>query len=119
MNLHDKLVNTPEWTANLGIAYRQDIGSAGRMMYRVDYSFKSGMAKDTINTPLLMQKSVSLWNPTLTWQPANANWEIAAGVSNATDQRYLVTGNANAAIGLTTGTYSRPREYFVTLRFRS
>ena len=119
LNLHDKLVNTPEWTANLGIAYRQDIGSAGRMMYRVDYTFKSGMAKDTINTPLLMQKSVSLWNPTLTWQPANANWEIAAGVTNATDQRYLVTGNANAAIGLTTGTYSRPREYFVTLRFRS
>lgn len=119
LNLKDKLVNTPDWTANLGIAYRQEIGSAGWLKYRVDYSFKSGMAKDTINTPMLMQKSVSLWNPTVTWQPANANWEIAAGVSNATDQRYLVTGNANAAIGLTAGTYSRPREYFVTLRFRS
>ena len=118
LNLKDKLVNTPDWTANLGVSYRQDIAAAGTLMYRVDYSFKSGMAKDTINTPLLMQKSVSLWNPTLTWQPANADWEIAAGVTNATDQRYIVTGNANAAIGLTTATYSRPREYFVTLRFR-
>jgi iron complex outermembrane receptor protein len=40
------------------------------------------------------------------------------GVENLTDKRYLVTGNNNPSVGVISGTYSTPREWYFTVRFR-
>ena len=89
------------------------------MLFRsADYVYKSRQAKDATNTPALIQSGYGVVNLSAEYSPADSNWQILTGVRNATDKRYLVTGLTNASIGNTTGTYSRPREWFLTLRVR-
>lgn len=44
--------------------------------------------------------------------------EFKLGVLNLTDERYIVTGTQVDAVGATTVTYSRPREYYATVSIK-
>lgn len=116
--LGNRFVNTPDWTANIGAAYDVHLGRHGDSTLRVDYSYKSTQAKNAENTPALIQEGYGLLNLSAEYNPSDSNWQILTGVRNATDKRFLVTGLTNSSIGNTTGTYSRPREWFLTLRVR-
>ncbi|WP_165772295.1 TonB-dependent receptor [Niveispirillum lacus] len=118
ISLDDKFVNTPDWTFNVGGAYEVGLGDAGTGTLRADYVYKSAQAKDAINSPALIQSGYGVVNMAAEYRPADSNWQILTGVRNATDKRFLVTGLTNSSIGNTTGTYSRPREWFLTLRVR-
>ena len=47
---------------------------------------------------------------------AEGKYEFIVGGTNLSDERYLVTGSINDTAGEHVGTYSRPREWYATVR---
>jgi len=118
MNLHDMLINLPRWTASLGGTYTVPMPSGRDGGVHFDYSFKDRMARDSLNTPELMAGSFGIINTSAFYGADSGNWQFVLGVANLTDKRYLVTGNNNPSVGVISGTYSAPREWYFTVRFR-
>lgn len=114
----DAFVNTPKWSAF--IAADVDLFKAldGTFTAHADYSYKSRIARDAVNTPALIADPQNIVGASLRWARADDLLEVKAGVMNLTDERYIVTGTQVDAIGATTVTWSRPREYYLTLSLK-
>lgn len=116
LDINDKFVNTPEWSAHLGFDWTFPLGAGDESSIRIDYSFKDDIANDTTNNPLFIQDSVSLWNASATYR-TDQNWEVALTGRNLSDQRYIVTVFENPGIGFSNASYSRPREWALAFRY--
>ena len=55
-------------------------------------------------------------NASITYAAPEDRWQFVLGVTNLTDERYLVTGQNQPAVQAIYGTYSRPREWFATVK---
>jgi iron complex outermembrane receptor protein len=77
------------------------------------------MVNDSLNTENLKRPSVENLNAAIRYLSPTGQFELVVGGTNLTDERYLVTGSINEAAGEHVGTYSRPREYYATLRYRT
>jgi iron complex outermembrane receptor protein len=74
------------------------------------------MYNDAPNTPLLHRPSVDNLNAAIHYFSPEQRYQVSLGGTNLTDERYIVVGSVNGAEGETVGTYSRPREWYLTLR---
>lgn len=113
----EAFVNTPEWTLQAGTAYKIETG-AGTFTPRIDWNYASKVYNDEANTELLAADGRSIFNGSLTWAENSGRFEVQAGVSNIFDKRYIQSGYTNA-LAIYSATYSRPREWFLTLRYRN
>jgi iron complex outermembrane receptor protein len=113
------LVNTPELSTALGIAYTFDIGQWGTLTPRVDWSYRDEEFNDAVNTPQLKQDSYHLVNAALIFQSADEHWEAILGGRNLTDEEYLITGNSafQTAASYVEQVYGRPREWWLSLKY--
>ena len=110
----------PEWQTHLGIAYTAHAGSL-EIKPRVDASFQPTTFFDATNTAEIAQlDDVLTVNASVVVSKGDESpWSLTLGVNNATDEEYPIAGNSS----LTTGSgyaeiaYSRPREWFATLKF--
>ena len=75
------------------------------------------MRNDTEGTFLLMRPVTDIVNASLTYNSPGKNWNVTVGGTNLTNDRYLVTGQAQIAGGEIYGTYSRPAEWYVRVGF--
>lgn len=115
----DMFVNTPKWTISGSAQYRVDLASAGSLTARGDVSYKSRMAKDSVNTPELVQPAYATVDARITYETADETTELALFLTNLTNKKYLLGGTAvTESFGFVTGTYSRPREWGVSLTRR-
>lgn len=115
----NKFGNVPAWTATAGISSELLRLGEGQVSTRVDWSYRSAHFKDAVNTPEIRQPAYSLFNASLSYQSDDKGWGLTAGVTNLFDKDYLVSGyNDLATIGVITGTYARPREWFVKASVR-
>lgn len=110
----DRLPKTPEWKFNVGPRYEMPV-RVGAVIFNADYTYTSALFNDTENTPELKRDAVNMVNASVMYQAPEERWYASAGVVNALNDRYLVTGAANLASGQIYGTYNRPIEWFVTL----
>jgi iron complex outermembrane receptor protein len=117
VDLDDDFVNTPEWSTNLNVDYAMRF-NVGNLMLHGDWSRKSKIANDAVNNPLFIQSAVSLYNASLGFVPNGGNWEILVGGRNLTDERYIVSGFQNDGAGVATAVFSRPREWYLTVRIK-
>ncbi len=61
----------------------------------------------------------SVFGANLSFELPDTQWKVSAGVTNLTNERYLLGGYSDLQqTGATTGTFSRPREWFLKLRYR-
>ena len=60
--------------------------------------------------------SIDNLNAYIRYSSPDDKYEFAVGGTNLTDERYLVTGSINEAAGEHVGTYSPPRQWYVTVR---
>ena len=110
----------PEWQAHLGIAYTGHAGSL-EIKPRVDASFQPTTFFDATNTPEIAQlDDVLTVNASVAFGGGDDTpWSVTLGVNNLTDEEYPIAGNSS----LTTGSgyaevaYSRPLEWFASLKF--
>ena len=111
-------IYTPDFTAAAGVAYQFNLGTAGSLTPRLDYSYRSEIYTDAVNTPITRISPQGLLNAKLTWRAADGGWEASLASTNVTDAFYYESQamRASAPYFSGTGRPGRPREYLVTLK---
>lgn len=106
-----------KWQASAGIQYKAELANGATITPRVDWSYRSDFYYNSINNAYNLIDGYSLANARLTFEDANADWALSAGVTNLFDKFYY-TGKAEniGSFGVLTGNPGRPREWFVSLR---
>jgi iron complex outermembrane recepter protein len=115
--LPDELPNAPRYTANFGTTFDLMQRDAGRLFLRADYAYKSEQYKEFTNEPTLKQDSYGIVNAGITYQTSDDHWMATLGGTNLTDEIYIVSGVSNNGIGYTQAVVSRPREWFLQLKY--
>lgn len=119
VTLNSSLRKTPKWKFGLSPQYTVHLNEGwGDLVFNVDYSYTSSLFNDSENTPELKREPVTMVDLAITYKANSGNWEIAVGATNLTDERYIVSGQANRAGGNISGYFSAPRQWFATFRAR-
>jgi iron complex outermembrane recepter protein len=112
----DDLPKSPHWKFNISPRYEASVGS-GKLVFLADFTHTTRLRNDTEGTLLLIRPSTDIVNGSVAFKPESKNWELTIGGTNLTNERYLVTGQAQIAGGQIYGTFSRPREWYARLGF--
>jgi len=112
-----EIPKTPEYKINFGPTLDFGLGE-GNVRLAVDYTYTSELFNDSLNTAELKRPAVENLNAAIRYTSPGGNYELAVGGTNLTDERYLTTGSINEAAGERVGTYSRPREWYATIRVK-
>lgn len=115
--LGDKFVNTPEFAASFNIDYIVPLASGASILLHGDYAYKSSIARDGENTPELITPATHVLGALVSYR-SGAEWHADVGVTNLTDERFIVSGQNQSGIGYIGGTYNRPREWYVRVGFK-
>jgi iron complex outermembrane recepter protein len=110
-----ELPKTPKFKFNISPRYEFTMAKGGKVILLADYTHSSSLWNDTERAFLLRRPAVSLLNGSVTYKDPGEHWDVTLGMTNITDTRYLVTGQAQIAGGQIYGTYSRPREWYAKL----
>jgi iron complex outermembrane recepter protein len=110
-----ELPKTPKWKFNISPRYELRMANGGKIIALADYTHTSSLWNDTERAFLLQRPSTDILNGSIAYREPNDHWDITVGMTNITDTRYLVTGQAQIAGGQFYGTYSRPREWYAKL----
>jgi iron complex outermembrane receptor protein len=111
-----KLQNAPKWTLSAGVSYEIEASGIGSFTPRVDWSYRSRVYNDAINTPLLVQNGYHLVNAAIAYNDEGKRWGLTLGVKNLTKAVYLGSGYADSFGGITEGVFGRPREWYLSAR---
>ena len=115
--LPDKLPNAPRFTGNFGATLDLMRGTSGHLYLRADYAHKSEQYKEFTNDPTLRQDAYDILNASLNYETGDGHWSAALGATNFTDEIYIVSGVSNGGIGYSQAVVSRPREWFLQLKY--
>ncbi len=114
-----ELPKTPEYKVNFGPTLDVGLDNGGNLRFAVDYTYTDKMVNDSLNTENLKRPSTENLNAAIRYLSPEGEFEFVVGGTNLTDERYLTTGSINEAAGEHVGTYSRPREWYATVRYNS
>jgi outer membrane receptor protein involved in Fe transport len=103
------------WQASLAPRFETDLES-GLFSVQASITYASEAQNQVERVNVLKRDSVVMGDLIATLA-MNNDVTVAVGVKNLSDERYLVTGNANASAGSFSGTYNRGREWFLTLGY--
>jgi iron complex outermembrane receptor protein len=108
-------LRSPDFTGSFSGDYDFDLGSAGQLTARGEYSRRSRAFFDAANTALpgLFQKAYGLGNAFVTYRPERGNWDVALWVKNIGDTRYYRNITLSGPTGLSVP--GDPRTYGVSL----
>jgi iron complex outermembrane receptor protein len=109
------LPKTPKWKFNVSPRYQVALGNGGKVVLLADYTHTSSLWNDTERAFLLKRSATDLFNGSIAYKEPEEHWDVTLGMTNITNERYLVTGQAQIAGGQFYGTYSRPREWYAKL----
>ena len=119
ITLDSELPKTPEYKVNFGPTFDFGLNNGGSIRIAADYTYTSEIFNDSLNTPELVRPSVENVNAAIRYLSPSSQFEFVVGGTNLTDERYLTTGSINDAAGERVGTYSRPQEWYATIRYNS
>jgi iron complex outermembrane receptor protein len=113
-----QLAYAPEFTANL--SFSQNIFEGLEAKIALDYNDGYWTAIERFNTDgsqnnSFNQGSYTLWNATLTYEPADGNYSVSVYGKNLTDE--VIVGQANSAGPNVVGVLQNPRTYGITARY--
>lgn len=119
VGIDNELVNTPEMSAAIGIAYTLDVGNWGTLTPRVDWSYHDEQYNNAINSPQLFQDSYDMLNAAITLETNDGRWESVLAFRNITDEEYLITGNSAfaTAAAYVEHVYGRPFEWSLSVKY--
>lgn len=119
IGIDNDLVNTPELSASIGIAYTLDLADWATLTPRVDWSYHDEQANDALNTPQIIQDSYDLLNVSMALETNDGKWEGMLAFRNITDEAYLITGNSAFATSsaYVEQVYGRPFEWSISLKY--
>lgn len=112
-----KLQNAPKWTLSTGISYEIVMPGLGSIQPRVDWSYRSRVYNDAVNSPLLIQDGYHLVNASIAFNDEQKALGITLGIKNLTKALYLGSGYVDSFGGITEGVYGRPREWYLSAKY--
>ena len=112
------LQNAPEWTISAGAAYDIEVDGFGTFTPRVDWSYRSEVANDAVNTAQLIQPGYHLVNVSVNFRGPDEAFGLRAEVKNLTDETYLTSGYLDSFAGIIEGNFARPREWSLSASYR-
>jgi len=119
ISVSNRLPKVPKWSLNIGPEFTAHLSNGGRIVLRGDYTYKSTIALDSENTPLLFTGRQNTTNASIAYFDGSDRWSLSVGGTNIFNDRYLVNGvsQVNGGSGVIYGTPNRPAEWYSTLRF--
>ena len=115
ITLNTKQALSPENTSALSLIYSAPMYK-GTATLRLDYNHQDETFADIQNTSQLKIKANEMVNARATYE-SSSNWELALFGTNLSDERVIDGGTSNfTSFGHIEATYSRPREYGVSLK---
>jgi iron complex outermembrane recepter protein len=117
LTVDKKLVKAPDWTLSTGLQYSFDI-APGTITMRGDWAYKSKVYHDVFNDARLAQDAFDIFNAYVSFVTSGGHWEGAVFGTNLSDERYRLSGNSSLGFGLAESTFSAPREWGATVRYR-
>lgn len=113
------LVNAPRWNASLGATYKVPLGRALTGTFHIDGAYRSRVATEITDSPLLAQPDYALLNAFVELGTADGKWQLRAGVRNLTDHAVRTQGfNLADFPGVQVSFYGAPRTYDLRLTHR-
>jgi len=111
------LPKAPKFKFNISPRYEASVGS-GKVTFLADFTHTSALRNDTEGTFLLIRQATNIVNGSVSFKPNSGFWNFTVGGTNLTNQRYIITGQAQIAGGEIYGTYNRPAEWYAKLGFK-
>lgn len=118
VTLESELPNTPDVTAQLSAEYALPTPFPGELRARVDARYRGDTFNDAQNSPFLFQDAYTITNLALIWESDANKWQVRAFLNNATDERIIVSGDSNFALGFHEANVNRPREWGIGIKRR-
>ena len=112
----NELANSPEFSGSIGVDYTLPINARGSYIFSIDAAYSDEVFNNEANSELLRQPSHTIVDARLVYQPDDAAWKITFWGKNLGDERVIVSGDANPAIGFIEANFNRPREYGITFK---
>lgn len=112
------LNDSPEVSANIGIAHRTEIGDAGVLTLRVDASHRSRYYFREFANPLDSQDGFELINLAAVWDSADEKYRVRIYGTNVSNQDYFVRMAGATALGGRYVTWGDPRQVGIELEAR-
>ncbi len=107
----------PDTQATIGAQYSFDLGGAGTITPRIDWSYRSKTYNDLFNSDIASTDGYSLVNARIAYESASQDWTLAFEVRNLTDKLYYPNKyNQLEGAGVLVGQTARPREVFFSIR---
>ena len=116
ITLDKEFANTPEWTANASLYY--DIALAddlGTLTPRVNWSYRSKVYNNTINSADIVQDGYEVVNASLTFEDNSGDWQVVLGITNLLDEDYFTSAYNNPSIGYSEAVWARGREWSLSV----
>lgn len=111
-----RVQNTPDWSAQFGVAYEIDLGASGRLTPQFNTMW-TGPYLLSPAAPNIEQRSYFKTDARIVWEAADGHLSAQVFVNNIENKATLgrITVSAN---GQVQGTYDDPRTYGVKVGFR-
>lgn len=114
--------SVPDWTANLMAQYVYELGNGGSVRLRGDMSYKGEIFytddEESASFERLNVGGYTIYNAGISYATADEKWELSAFGRNLADEREIRGGFAIDAFGTTTVSFTEPRRFFVSLKYR-
>ncbi len=94
------------------------MSSAAAIVVLADYSWTDNLRNDTERTLLLERAAATNLNLSVSYKSPNRTWETTLGGMNLTDERGLSSGFSQPGTGILSGTYTRGRQWYLTLAYK-
>jgi iron complex outermembrane receptor protein len=112
------LDNSPLFSANVGLAYRTDPLSFGRLTARIDASYRSTTYFREFNAPLDSQRPYGLVNLNLIWDSPDNRFTLRLYGTNLANQAYIQAMGDSTSIGTRYVTWGEPRQIGAELKMK-
>ncbi|MEJ6010435.1 TonB-dependent receptor [Novosphingobium aquae] len=120
INLKGNWLNrAPNYTVNVGLEYKTEVGSAGELTLRGESLFSGTVHFDEFASALVTQKAYSLQNFYVSFTPTSDRFTLRAYVKNIGDTDYKTSGFFQTATLQQAGNWGAPRTFGAeaTIRF--
>ncbi|GAB3278231.1 TonB-dependent receptor [Parahaliea aestuarii] len=114
--------DTPEWTGSLMAQYEWIFNRGGSLKLLADVYYKDNVYytndRAARDFEVLHPDGFTTWNAGLIYTTPQEHWQVALHGRNLGDEREINGGFTVDAFGVTDVSYTAPRRYFLSLRYR-
>lgn len=112
----NRLNDAPEFSGNLGVAYRTSDSDIGRFTVRGDLGYRSKYYLREFNGPLDTQSAFAIVNAALIWDSPQEDFRVRLFVNNLTNKAYIARMDSSDNFGARFISWNRPRQYGIEVR---